>query len=106
MQRTCENCFYSDSTTECCKFWGDKYPDKKECSQFVSFTKEDMNPDKTISMDTVDFEKLFTAMQGLTEPLKLGHKKRVVIDYDPQGPKMVFRYFNLDKDEPEKQEDH
>lgn len=105
MRKTCENCFYSDGITETCKFWDDKCPEKKECPQFVSFAKDDMKPEKIISMDTLNFEKFFSAMQALTKPLKLGQKKRVIVDYDPQEPKMIFRYFNLSTDEPEKQED-
>lgn len=58
----------------------------------------DPNPEpgelvKEIHMNTVDFEKGFVAMQQITEPLRLGKKMRVIVDYDPHEEKVKFQYF-------------
>ncbi len=52
---------------------------------------------KEIHMNTIDFEKCFTAIQQLVEPLKLGRKMRVIIDYDPQKERAEFRYFKIEE---------
>lgn len=52
---------------------------------------------KEIHMNTVNFEKCFIAMQQTAEPLKLGKKMRVIIDYDPQKERAEFRYFTIEE---------
>lgn len=53
--------------------------------------------EKEIHMNTVNFEKCFIAAQQITEPLKLGKKMRVIIDYDPQKERAEFRYFTIEE---------
>lgn len=48
---------------------------------------------KEIHLRTTEFEKVFTALQQLSVPLKLGEKMRVMIDYDPQKQTTEFKYF-------------
>ncbi len=50
------------------------------------------------SMKTIDFEKAFISLQRLVQPLKLGHKMRVVIDYDSTSRHIKMNYLDINKD--------
>ena len=50
------------------------------------------------SMNTEDFEKAFISLQTLVHPLKLGHKMRVVVDYDSTARHIRMNYLDINKD--------
>lgn len=50
------------------------------------------------SMKTIDFEKAFISLQRLAQPLKLGHKMRIVIDYDSTSRHIKMNYLDINKD--------
>ena len=50
------------------------------------------------SMNTEAFEKAFISLQTLVQPLKLGHKMRVVVDYDSTARHIKMNYLDINKE--------
>ena len=48
---------------------------------------------KEMNIRRLEVEKFCTAMQQLLEPLELGKKTQIVVDYDPGQPVVRFRFF-------------
>lgn len=49
------------------------------------------------SMNTIDFEKAFVSLQALVSPVKLGHKTRIVVDYDSSEKRIKMNYLEVNK---------
>ncbi len=49
-------------------------------------------------VQTIDFEKAFISLQALVNPLKLGHKTRIFIDYDSSEKLIRMNYLEVNKD--------
>lgn len=48
---------------------------------------------KEMNIRRLEVEKFCMAMQQLFEPLELGKKTQIVVDYDPSQPVVWFRFF-------------
>ncbi len=48
---------------------------------------------KEMNIRRLEVEKFCTAMQQLLEPLELGKKTQIVVDYDPGQPVVRFRFY-------------
>ena len=48
-----------------------------------------------MTIKTADFEKVFVSLQSLVKPLKLGHKMRIVADYDSEKKHIKTHYLEL-----------
>ncbi len=48
---------------------------------------------KEMNIRRPEVEKFCMAMQQLFEPLELGKKTKIVVDYDPSQPVVRFRFF-------------
>ena len=50
------------------------------------------------AMNTGDFEKALISLQTLVQPIKLGHKTRVFVDYDSSEKRIKMNYLEVNKD--------
>lgn len=50
-----------------------------------------------IKIKRSEFEKAIVALQTLTQPIKIGKKTQVTMDYDPQKPTVDIKYFTAAK---------
>lgn len=57
-----------------------------------------MEVTKQEAMNTIDFEKAFVSLQALVSPVKLGHKTRIVVDYDSSEKRIKMNYLEVNKD--------
>jgi len=53
---------------------------------------------KNETMNTSDFEKALVSLKALVQPLKRGHKMRVVIDFDSTAKRIGMNYLDINKD--------
>lgn len=67
-----------------------KRKERREVEKVKEVARENMN--------TIDFEKAFISLQTLVQPLKLGHKMRVVVDYDSTARHIKMNYLDINKD--------
>lgn len=54
---------------------------------------EELKQVHEISIRRADVEKFLIAVKELSLPFKLNHEMRVTINYDPQKPGVVVKYF-------------
>ncbi len=57
-----------------------------------------MKVTKREAMNTIDFERAFISLQALTKPIRLGHKMRIVIDYDSSVRYIKMNYLDINKE--------